>query len=261
MGLARIGAVLLVLSSAGDAGAGGGAVELGLGLRAEAMRDDLLVPLGFAGPGVELEAGVRHELLGGVLALRLSGGPHLLQGSGGQLGVGLGYGGDLRWLAAALRRPGLRLAAGGALVVDVRSHLVAAWDDSRAYWIAQDWIGPAGGLTAGLAPRWRLESFAAVALVGRQSRPPAQRMSELEPLDQPSYWLIEPHRNGAFAGPARLAAARVEVGVRRRSIDAPDAAGGPGVHLALRAMRAAGPAPAIDLSATMMLSLGWEWTR
>lgn len=135
-----IGALALAPSSA----RGGGAFLVGL--HSAAVRDDLLVPLGFGGGGFRLGGRLAFDAGPGALDLRADLSPRLLATRFGQAALSLDHGVMLRYLVPLA---GDRLQLGAALVEDSRLNYLEAWDDAHAYGFGSQWFGPAFALEAG----------------------------------------------------------------------------------------------------------------
>lgn len=185
-----------------------------LGLRADAVREDLLVPLTFAGPGFRLGGFFRGWVGPGLLVAQASFGFAPLFNRFGQLAATVDYGLDAAWLLPLHDEPGWHLGLGPMLAWDTRVTYLYAWDDAHGYWLGTWWLGPAASFTGRLAEGWRLEASASFALLGLEGRPPAYRFAKQEAVDHLAYWFAAPAQDLAFVTPARLQAVRLALAVR-----------------------------------------------
>jgi hypothetical protein len=190
----------------------GGRVALGV----HQMREDLLNPLRFVGPGADLRLILSRA---GTEALQRA-----------DVRVGLAYDRDRyghRGAAATaaarytyLRRIGeggdrrRRVALGATAVATVDEMYVFDWDDAHMYWMTILGLGPAA------AAEWSLRAgrvsadlqFPAVGLVGR---PPIDRRRKVDDLVVVSTWIALPFSRLTPAVPPELIAADARLSFAR----------------------------------------------
>jgi hypothetical protein len=233
------------------------ALGASLGLRGDAVRDDLLVPLAFAGPGVQLQGFYRGWVGPGVMTARADLGFAFLVNRYGHQGATLSYSADATWTLTALRASTWHLAVGPALALDSRISLLFSWDDAHAYWLGSQWLGPAGRFVGRLTDAWRLEATASTAFLGFAGRPPSYRYSKQETSSHVGYYFTQPQRSEMFMMLDALQTFRLDVAVRRARYSRFDVGRGWAFGLDFRLARTSVPAPNINLSACLYASRAW----
>lgn len=230
---------------------------VGMGLRGDVVRDDLLVPLAFAGPGLQLQGFYRGWVGPGVLTTRADlGFAFLFNRYGHQAGT-LTYSADAAWTFTALRASTWHVALGPALALDSRISLLFSWDDAHAYWLGSQWLGPAARFMSRLTGTWRMEASAALALLGFEGRPPSYRYKKQETSTHLGYYFTQPQRSEKFVLVDELQTFRLDLAVRRADYDRFDVGRGWAFGLDLRMARASEPATNINLSACLYASRAW----
>jgi hypothetical protein len=168
------------------------------------MRDDLLVPLRYVGPALDLGL-LREQVRPG-------------SGTDLELGAGVAYGlnryrhhGAALWFAGTLRHgwelpregwgPEWNVRLGLAALARTDDFYFFDWDDAHLYWTATYGLGPSLVLERRLGDGRRLLASADVPLVGFVGRPDAHRRNKVDDLVFLRTWLLEPSRGLAFALP------------------------------------------------------------
>ena len=229
---------------------GGG--EVLVGLHSAAVRDDLLVPLGFGGGGLRVGGRGAFALGPGEIDLRADLSPRLLATRYGQLALSVDHGAMLRYL---LPLPGDCLELGAALTEDSRLNYLQSWDNAHGYGFGSQWLGPAVRLDAGEVGARRLELELEFGLVGAVGRPPGYRYAKQDPLKRPLVWLAGQDGGGEYLTTvADHQAARL--GLALEQATGPEHAGRWSQGIDLRLARVTDPI-AVDMSATAWIARQW----
>jgi hypothetical protein len=186
-----------------------------LGLRGDLVRDDLLVPLAFAGPGLQLLASYRGWVGPGVLNARADLGAAIVFNRFGHPGLTVSYGALVDWTLTVLRATSWHISLGPALALDSRESAILSWDDAHGYWLGSQWLGPAARFMGQVSPAWRLEASAAVALAGFESRPPSYRYKKQEIRPAVGFFFTQPTQSEKLVLPDQLQIFRLELALRR----------------------------------------------
>jgi hypothetical protein len=233
------------------------AVALGLGLRADTVREDLVVPLTFSGPGLRLMVGYRGLVGPGALAINADVGMALLWNRFGHPAATLDHDADAAWTVPVRRTSISHWALGPMLGLDSHFNFLFSWDNAHAYWLAAQWLGPALGYGRRLTEAWRLESRAGLALVGFVGRPPSYRYRKQETRPSVSYPITQPYGSESFVSLADLQVVRVDVALRRVPYTGSDVARGWSFGLDARFARAGRPATAINMGVCFYAARAW----
>lgn len=236
----------VVLTCATAAAARERAVDLSAGVQVESVRDDLLVPLAFTGPGVSLSAGLRLPLGPGTLLTRLGFGFAVVFDRLGFFGGALRYGVDATWLAPV----GANVDLGLTLALDTRVNYFYRWDDAHSYWLGTQWLGPAARVHRPLGAM-QLSVLAQVAAIGFEGRPPALRFVKQEGVDRFAYYFSTPHLDERFVSIDRLQLFRLDATL--------ETASGWALLVQLRATVTQLSAPSFALGATVAISRALSW--
>lgn len=194
---------------AAPAAARGTHFRYGLALGYDQARDDLLLPMAWAGLGVGLRtamervgARTRHTF-----SLQLP--ASLLQNRFGHKALALGAEASYTVDRAVGRAAGGVLALGGQVKWDLHDGFYASWDEEHAYWLTAYSLGPrvawrrVPGSGSGLSAELDLPLIAAVA------RPPATRLLKTDPLTHVAFHLFDTSRNPVLTGFPRYTAAHL----------------------------------------------------
>lgn len=176
--------------------------SFGLSLGHDQARDDLLVPMRWAGPGLGLRFGwdragaaTRHEA---ALQLPVSLFLNRYDHKAIALGLEASYA-----LVRAVRPTGNRgtLELGGHARIDLHDGYYGSWDEEHAYWFTAWAVGPRLGWTDAPGRTWQLGALLEVPVVALVSRPPRYRLNKADPLTHLSFHLFDTSRNLRFAAP------------------------------------------------------------
>lgn len=189
-------------------------VFAGLGLRGDAVREDLVVPLTFSGPGGRLMLGYRGAVGPGMLAVRADMGLAFLFNRYGHSAATLDYGVEASWSARVLRGHAWHVSIGPVVAVDNRVSYEYSWDDAHGYWLGTQWLGPAARFASRLSDAWRIESAASFAVLGFESRPPSYRYNKQDGMNHLGYYFDRPTSNESFVSLADLQILRIDAAVR-----------------------------------------------
>ena len=191
------------ISQAQDAGATADPVRfLGFHLDAglHSFREDLLVPLGFNGPGLSIGGIFTRQNGNAFFNIRLRLGVAYLKNRFSQE-AGLATL-ELRpaWLWKLDPREGTGGFWGGICVpLQINSDLgLHSWDDSHLYWLTTYSIGPAGEWRKSLTQKSTAVVRMETPLIGWVSRPPTYRFNKQDALTSFSFHLSEPNRSLHF---------------------------------------------------------------
>jgi hypothetical protein len=232
-------------------------LALAAGLRGEAVREDLVVPLGFSGPGIRLMGGYRGEVGPGMLAVHGDLGMAFLFNRYGHQAATIDHDLDAAWTLPFRRTAISHWALGPMLAIEGHFNFLFSWDDSHAYWLAAQWLGPAVRYGRRLTEEWRLESRAGLALLGFMGRPPSYRYRKQETRPSVIYPFSQPYGSESFVTAAELQAARLDVAVRRRPYSGSDVGNGWSFGVDLRLARAGTPATSINLGVCLYAARAW----
>jgi hypothetical protein len=235
--------VLLLAVSTALAG-----TTLGVGIDSGAVRDDLLVSLGFGGAGPWIGGTGRIPLGPGDLDLGADLSLRVLSSSDGQIAFSGVHDADVRYLLHASDSVGIGIAGVWSGVVDV----LESWDDAHAYWLGSQWVGPAARWRLD-ARRSRVELALALGFVGGLGRPEdAPRLEKQDPLKRISYWFTAPVQGERWMTPATCQNALFDVRLSPRDDDRHWVMG-----VETRLVRTTEPVIAVDLGATAWVGRTW----
>lgn len=227
------------------------------GLRGDLVREDLLVPLAFAGPGLEIGFGYVGWVGPGVLAARGDFGLATIFNRFGHPAVTMTYGAEATWTLTVFRALDWHLAVGPALALDSRMSLLLSWDDTHGYWLGSEWLGPAARIVARVSDTWRLEGSAAMALLGFLGRPPSYRYDKQEISPHLGYFFTRAQRSESFVMLDDLQVLRLDAALRRAPYDRFDVGRGWAFGLAYRLARAGVPKTNINMSLCFYAKRAW----
>ena len=235
------------------------ALGVGLGIRGDAVREDLIVPLTFSGPGARILFLYRASVGPGLLTARADIGLAVLFNRFGHLAATLDYGAEVAWTARFFRGMGWHLSLGPALAFDSRVNYIYSWDDAHGYWLGSQWLGPMLRHARRLSNSWRLESSASLAVLGFEGRPPAYRYNKQEALTHVDYYFTQPQRSERFVTLADLQVLRIDVAVRRTVYSSSEVGRGWAFGLDLRFAQTDVVATNINLGVCLYAARSWGW--
>ena len=170
-------------------------VSVGLGVRLMQTREELIRPLGFAGPGGELRGAYQRHARGWLSLTRVAlGGDYVRERYGhGALALHL----DLSSILAH------RVCEQGNHVIHVGASLVAqytpvyyfSWDEEHLFWALNYDLGPAARWDLTIDSYNRVSVELSVPVLGLVSRPAARRLNKVDNLTNVGFWLGEPHEH------------------------------------------------------------------
>jgi|GEM_PF-3412204 len=230
---------------------------LGAGLRGDAVREDLIVPLTFSGPGLRLLLAYRGRLGPGLLAVSGDVGMSMLWNRYGHPGATLDHNVDAAWTGRVLRGMSWHLEMGPQIALDSRFNYLFSWDDAHGYWLGSQWLGPAFRWEGRLTDRWRLESRASFAVLGFEGRPPVYRYHKQETRADPTYFFTQPNSSEKFVTLTDLQVVRLDVAVRRAAYTNTGVGRGWSFGLDARLARTGFPATNINLGACLYAARAW----
>jgi hypothetical protein len=228
-----------------------------IGLRGDAVRDDLLVPLAFAGPGLQFLASYRGWVGPGVLNARADLGVAIVFNRFGHPGLTMSYGALADWTLTVLRANTWHISLGPALALDSRESVLLSWDDAHGYWLGSQWLGPAARFMGQVSSTWRLEASAAMALVGFESRPPSYRYKKQETRPGVGFLFTQPEQSEKLVMLDQLQVFRLELALRRATYNRFDVGRGWAFGLDFRMASTTTPATNINLSACLFAGRSW----
>ena len=260
--MSRILAAVLAAAALGAAGSARAearhSLGIGFGLRASTVRDDLLVPLSFAGSGLHVDVRYRGIAGPGLLSARAGIGARGEWTRFGQFGAALHHGIEATWHLGVYAGETWRVAVGPAVAHQADVHYLAEWDDAHGYWLGAQWLGASARVVHRAWDGWRLEATPTVGLVGFASRPPAYRFAKQDALDRVGFWLSTATSDERFATLADLQAIRVDLALRHAPFDASDAAGGWSFGVDARLSRYSAPATFVAVESVLYAAYAWE---
>jgi hypothetical protein len=177
-------------------------IAFGLSAGHDQARDDLLVPMRWAGLGLGIRfewdrTGTRswHDAsLHLPVSLYLNRFDHKALG----LGLELAY----AWVHGVAQTGGRgRLALGGHARLDLHDGFYGSWDEEHGYWFTAWALGPRVAWAGPPGPKWQLGAVVDVPLVAAVSRPPRYRLNKTDPLTKLSFHLLDTNRDLHLAGP------------------------------------------------------------
>jgi hypothetical protein len=233
------------------------ALAVGAGVWGKAVREDLLVPLTFSGPGLRLFVAYRGQVGPGVLALSGDVGMAVLWNRYGHMGASLDHDVDAAWTVRVFRALTWQLALGPAIASDSHFNFLFSWDDAHAYWLGAQWLGPAFRSEGRVSDHWRWEGRASFALVGFEGRPPAYRYHKQETRPSVTYPFTQPYHGESFVTVADLQAVRADVALRRAAYTGAGVGRGWSFGVDARLARTGIPATNINLSACLYAARAW----
>jgi hypothetical protein len=228
-----------------------------VGLRGDVVRDDLLVPLAFVGPGLQLLASYRGWVGPGILNARADLGAAVVFNRFGHPGLTVSYGALADWTLTVLRATAWHISLGPALALDSRESVIITWDDAHGYWLGSQWLGPAARFMGQVNAAWRLEASAAMALVGFESRPPSYRKKKQEIRPGVGFFFTQPTQSEKFVMLDELQVFRLELALRRAAYDRFDVGRGWAFGLDFRLASTTIPDTNINLSLCLFAGRSW----
>ncbi len=190
-----------------------GGFSIGLSLGWEQAREDLLVPMRWAGLGAGLRlrwgdrGGARKHAFDLLIPFSLYENRFGHRGYG--LGIEVGYGYAIGTVDTALRGA---LALGGQARWDLHDGFYQSWDEEHAYWLSSLSVGPRLVWTRAGSPTLRF-TFE-MPVIAAVSRPPKDRLNKMDPLTRPSFHLVDMQRHMRLTGVLELLAFRGGVTLR-----------------------------------------------
>jgi hypothetical protein len=248
--------VAFLLAYPTPAPAGQNEIEARVAAASASIRDDLLVPLAFTGPALELRARYSRIIAAGRLeaTLRFGAGYLFDRFKYGALALHHEVSLDYRHRMANARGNLWELGAVTRLGSDIS--YVATWDNTHGYWLACLCIGPAARYERLIGHVGVLHAALEFTLLGMLSRPPAQRFNHIDALTQADYYFNRIAQSPAFASLHNLQQLRLELGVLRR----PSAvAAGWEFGVEGRFSHAADPESTNLLYLGVYVARGWAW--
>lgn len=231
-------------------GAAAAATSARIGIDAGAVREDLLVPLGFGGGGLHLGGAWSARVGSGLLDLRANVGLRLLSTHYGQIAISGSHSLDARWLLPVAPSIGI----GPAFVWDARMNYLESWDDAHGYWFGNQWLGPAARFVDDPGGRRPKELAIALGLVGAAGRPDdAMRLEKQDPLKRVSYWFTGPVQNERWVSIATCQAVRLD------AMLGADEDHRWSYGLDTHFVRTTEPVIAVDLGATLWAGFRWGY--
>jgi hypothetical protein len=236
------------------------ALSVGVDLGYRSARDDLIVPLassgpslgfgarfiGKAGPGL-LDTGIRFEF--GALFDR-----YAHPAAGVMHALRLGY---LPIAARPTAPSDWSLALGPVLVWETDVLWLRNWDDAHAYWMGRRYLGLAVRSWRALGGAWRLDLSGEINLIGFESRPPAYRLQNEDPLTQVAFYFEGVNRDATFGSLFDWQALRLEADLSR-TLGPRGRLAGKSLGLEARFAHTASPAQAFVFELNFRYAYVWD---
>lgn len=198
MSVRSLACASLVLLSTTPAAAADHDLSLGLGAVHQQLREELIRPLRWDGPGGVLE--VRWGILGGdhriETGLRLPLAIVENRYGHGAAATGFRLGSRITWASAALANGTLSL--GGGLQGEEALFYSWDWDEEHLYWLTSWSLGPVASWERPLGPRQSLNLSLFVPIAALVSRPPRERFEKIDDLTNVGFYFAKPHSNLEF---------------------------------------------------------------
>lgn len=182
-----LGLSLLVTAPSARAEASSHDIGGGLHLTVTQVRDDLLVPLRFAGPGVGISFGHAFESDVFRLESRFRLTASALFDRYGTTNAVLLPSLDLGAHRHVTSFGDTRLAVGALLSLRETVFYPIAWDDAHAYWLGVISLGPSARLMTPMGAR-QLALDLSIPAFGLVSRPPRHRLYKVDDLVDVGFW-------------------------------------------------------------------------
>lgn len=160
----------------------------GLHLSFSQVRDDLLVPLRFYGPGAGLSFGYAFDDDTWRFESRLDANGSVLFDRYGTPNAALVPSIDLSSYRQLTSIGDSRLSLGGFLSIHETIFYPISWDDAHAYWLGLLSLGPSARLTIPTGER-DIALELSTPLVALASRPPRYRLYKVDNLVSGGFWL------------------------------------------------------------------------
>lgn len=187
-----------------------------LGSGGASYREDLLVPLGFGGPGFTLGAHYTRISQNRDIDIRLKIGAAFLENRFSHKAYAATL--DIRsfWIKRLFdnRRYG-GLWAGICLPIKMNNLLLESWDDAHLYWLTSYSLGPAAEWRRNLSPRYRAGLHIEIPFVSLVSRPREYRYRKQEALNHWTYHFSEPNKFLRLRFPDKFRAVFVRLSLSR----------------------------------------------
>jgi hypothetical protein len=229
-----------------------------LALVTSATRDDLLVPLAHTGGGAALGIGYLGRVGPGLLDLSARMGLGVEADRNDALAAAVEQGLGLRYLFPLRPLGRWRLAVGPSAGLDADVSYFGDWDDAHAYWLAEAWLGGGARAWRPIRDRWRVDLAGELAVVGLQSRPPSYRLNKQDPLDDPSFWLVDVYDDAEPGWIADWQLARVRIDLSRTD-ETSFVTRSWRVGVELRLSRSSEPETAFAAAAKLVVGKAWGW--
>lgn len=255
----RIGittALCLGLSGAALAESPDHALQVGLDIAAQAVRDDTLVPLAHGGLRPSLSPRYFGDLETGMLLADGRLGLGYVVSSEGEEGATFTWGLHAAYLFYLNADAAEGLAVGPALGWDNETFYLGDWDDAHTYWIGAMWLGPRARWWRRLDESWRLDIDGQIGVIGLLSRPPEYRKTKQETsYDIPRFYAW-PTRDlkPAWIGNFQVARISLDFYNSRSTSRVPT---GLGLGTEIGFLRASNPDQAFSVEASLRISYSW----
>lgn len=186
------------------------------GSSAASYREDLLVPLGFNGPGFTLGADYTRMSDHSRIDIRFRIGAAFLKNRFSHDA----YAATLEIRPVWVKRLSENRKtdgpwAGVCLPIRMNNLLIESWDDSHLYWLTSYGIGPAAEWQKNLSARYRAGFHMEIPLVSLISRPPEYRYRKQDALTHWTYHFSEPNKFLRFEFPDTYRAVFVRISLLR----------------------------------------------
>lgn len=171
-------------------------MNLGVVLEQVQLRDDLLRPFRFSGPGGGLSFAYANVSSTAEHDVRLALGMAHLSNAFGQESYVARLRGHYGYLRTLSREgSAVRWSLGAAVRGSLLPAYHANWDDAHLYWFTSYDVGPTSKLQWSLTQRGTLAFSIELPVLALVSRPPRHRFNKQDELKSPGFWFTQPHND------------------------------------------------------------------
>lgn len=174
----------------------------GTGIGLHQMREDLVAPLRYVGPTLDLRLSGEQHRAAGERRVQIHAGAAFGANRHGHHAAALSFGGSYRHLwrvSPAWLGEETRLMLGAAAVTRTDDMYYYDWDDGHLYWSASHGVGPAALLLRNRREGRTLALSLEVPVVGLVGRPDPERRRQVDDLVLLRTWITGPSRDTRFA--------------------------------------------------------------
>jgi len=165
----------------------------------DSYREDLLVPLGFHGPGISLGGNYTHRTENNSIDIRLKLGMGYLKNRYSHEAWALALEIRPSWIKKlAVHQKYGELWGGICIPLQMNNLYFESWDDAHLYWLTAHSLALATEWQKKISQKYKAMAQMEIPLVGWVSRPPTYRYNKQDALNHLSFHFTEPNKSLHF---------------------------------------------------------------